>query len=64
MSEIETYAEKDVQVMMIGNKADLTEEKLVDFEKARVIFNSNNTNLFFKKNNKIIKFIIIYNYSS
>lgn len=46
MSEIETYAEKDVQVMMIGNKADLTEEKLVDFEKARVNINFNKTNYF------------------
>jgi Ras-related protein Rab-1A len=36
LHEITTYASKDVNIMIVGNKCDLTTRKVVDYAKAKV----------------------------
>lgn len=36
INEVEQYAEKNVTLMLLGNKCDLTEERQVDKEMAKV----------------------------
>ena len=36
MQEISNYAERDVEILLIGNKCDLLEKKIVETEKVKV----------------------------
>jgi len=37
MNEVESYADKDVEILLLGNKSDLKEEKTVDERTVKVI---------------------------
>lgn len=40
LNEIDRYASENVNKLLVGNKCDLTENKVVSYETAKVILNS------------------------
>lgn len=36
MNEVESYGEKNVELLLLGNKSDDSEKRVVSFEKAKV----------------------------
>lgn len=41
MNEVESYGEKNVELLLLGNKSDDAEKRVVTFEKAKVTIQLN-----------------------